>query len=67
MQQGTVKWFNEKKGFGFIAQDGGDDLFVHFSNIAGDGFKNLREGESVKFEIGQNEKGAFATNVSKAA
>ena len=61
---GTVKWFNETKGFGFIEVDGGGkDVFVHHSSIAGEGFKTLREGEKVEFEITQDPKGPRATNV----
>ena len=64
MQQGTVKWFNDAKGFGFIAQqDGGDDVFVHYSVIQGDGFKTLTEGQPVNFEYQQGPKGLHATNV----
>lgn len=65
MQQGTVKWFDAKKGFGFISVDGGDDVFVHFSAIGGDGFKSLEEGESVEFEVTEGPKGPQAANVSK--
>jgi cold shock protein len=61
---GTVKWFNDSKGFGFIEpEEGGDDLFVHHSNIAGDGFKSLQEGARVEYEAGQGKKGPEATNV----
>jgi CspA family cold shock protein len=63
MARGTVKWFNEKKGFGFIQQEGGPDVFVHFSAIKGDGFKTLAEGQAVEFEVVQDEKGAKAQNV----
>jgi CspA family cold shock protein len=63
MARGTVKWFNEKKGFGFIQQAGGPDVFVHFSAITGDGFKTLAEGQAVEFEIIQDAKGAKAQNV----
>lgn len=63
MSKGTVKWFSEKKGYGFITQEDGDDLFVHYSAIDGDGFKTLREGDEVEFEISQGEKGLQATNV----
>ena len=63
MARGTVKWFNEKKGFGFIQQEGGPDVFVHFSAIKGDGFKTLAEGQEVEFEIIQDAKGAKAQNV----
>ena len=64
MATGTVKWFNESKGFGFIAQDnGGDDVFVHFRAISGDGFKTLKEGEAVEFEVVDGTKGPQAANV----
>jgi cold shock protein len=64
MSTGTVKWFNEAKGFGFITPDeGGKDLFVHFSAIQGGGFKTLKENDKVQFEIGQGAKGPNATNV----
>lgn len=65
MQQGTVKWFNAEKGFGFIEVPGGDDVFVHFSAIQGDGFKSLDEGQRVSFEIVQGNRGAQAANVTK--
>lgn len=66
MATGTVKWFNETKGFGFIApSDGSADVFVHFSAIQGDGFKTLAEGESVTFEVEQGAKGPQAKNVAK--
>ena len=61
--QGTVKFFNTEKGFGFIARDGGDDVFVHFSNIVGEGYKTLDEGQTVEFEIGEGRKGPEAQNV----
>lgn len=61
--QGKVKWFNDSKGFGFIQQEDGEDVFVHFSAIQGSGFKTLQEGASVEFEIEHGEKGARAANV----
>jgi cold shock protein len=65
MAQGTVKWFNEDKGYGFISpEEGGEDLFVHFSGIAGEGFKSLEEGEKVTYEATQGRKGMQAENVS---
>ena len=66
MANGTVKWFNDAKGFGFITQDGGDDVFVHFSAIQGSGFKSLAEGDSVEFEVTRGPKGLQAANVRKA-
>ncbi len=63
MFEGTVKWFNESKGFGFLAQDGGKDVFVHYSAIKKEGFKTLREGERVRFEIVDGPKGPAAANV----
>ena len=60
-----MKWFNDSKGYGFIEQDGGEDVFVHFSAIQGDGFKSLVEGDSVDFEIAQGPKGLQAANVVK--
>ena len=63
---GTVKWFNEAKGFGFIQQEGGEDVFVHYSAITGDGFKTLAEGERLEFEIVRGPKGLQAANVRKA-
>ena len=66
MNQGTVKWFNAEKGFGFIAREDGDDVFVHFSAIQGDGFKTLEEGQEVTFEIVQGNRGDQAANVVKA-
>lgn len=61
--QGKVKWFNESKGFGFIEREGGEDVFVHFSSIQADGFKTLREGQDVEFEITKDAKGYKAINV----
>jgi len=67
MQTGTVKWFNEAKGFGFIAQDNGSgDVFVHFSAIQGKGFRTLTEGQKVRFEVQKGPKGLQATNVTAA-
>ncbi|GGO85834.1 cold-shock protein [Marinobacterium nitratireducens] len=60
---GTVKWFNEEKGYGFIAQDNGPDVFVHFRAIVGDGFRTLAEGQKVQFNITQGQKGPQAENV----
>ena len=65
MANGTVKWFNDKKGFGFISQDNGDDVFVHQTSIQGDGFRTLTEGEKVEFEVMKDQKGFKATNVVK--
>lgn len=63
--EGSVKWFNEKKGYGFIQQDDGSDVFVHYSSIANDGFKTLAEGQRVQFEIEEGGKGPKAVNVKK--
>lgn len=65
METGTVKWFNDAKGFGFIAREKGEDVFVHFSAIVGDGFRTLQEGEKVTFEVVQGPKGLQAANVSR--
>jgi len=65
MNKGTVKWFNADKGFGFIEVEGGDDVFVHFSAIQGDGFKTLDEGEVVTFDIEEGDRGPQAANVEK--
>jgi cold shock protein len=64
MAQGTVKWFNAEKGFGFIAQEGGPDVFVHYSEIDGNGFRSLEENQRVTFEVTQGPKGPQATRVS---
>ncbi|QZY53907.1 cold-shock protein [Crassaminicella profunda] len=65
MKTGTVKWFNSEKGYGFISVEGGDDVFVHFSAIQGDGFKSLEEGQQVEFEITDGNRGPQASNVTK--
>jgi CspA family cold shock protein len=64
MATGTVKWFNDSKGFGFISQEEGDDVFVHFREIQGSGFKSLKEGQEVTFDIEQGPKGLQASNVN---
>ncbi|MCH2464316.1 MAG: cold shock domain-containing protein [Gemmatimonadetes bacterium] len=64
--KGTVKWFNDSKGYGFIQQTEGNDLFVHFSSILGEGFRTLQEGEEVEFELGESDFGLQATNVVRA-
>ncbi len=66
MNNGIVKWFNAEKGFGFISVEGGDDVFVHFTAILGDGYKSLEQGQNVTFEIVQGEKGPQASNVERA-
>jgi CspA family cold shock protein len=66
MTQGTVKWFNSEKGFGFIEVEGGSDVFVHFSAIQGEGFKTLEEGQKVSFDIEEGARGPQAANVTKA-
>lgn len=63
-EQGTVKWFNGTKGFGFISRDGGEDVFVHFSAISGDGYRNLEEGQRVEFTVTQGQKGLQAQDVT---
>ncbi|MGD9579275.1 MAG: cold-shock protein [Syntrophorhabdus sp.] len=65
MPEGKVKWFNESKGFGFIEQNGGNDLFVHFSAIQGEGYKTLSQGDAVSFDVVQGPKGPSAGNVRK--
>ncbi|KMY54341.1 cold-shock protein [Bacillus sp. FJAT-27231] len=67
MEQGTVKWFNADKGFGFIERANGDDVFVHFSAIQSEGFKSLDEGQKVTFDVEQGPRGAQAANVQKVA
>jgi CspA family cold shock protein len=65
MEQGTVKWFNANKGYGFISRDSGEDVFVHFNAIGGDGYKSLEEGDRVEFEVQQGPKGLQAATVTK--
>ncbi len=65
MMQGTVKWFNDAKGYGFISQDSGEDVFVHYSTVQMEGFKTLREGDTVEFEMERGPKGFHATEVQK--
>ena len=67
MAKGTVKWFNDAKGFGFIAQEGGKDVFVHHTAIVAEGFRSLSEGDQVEFEVVDSEKGPKAANVVKAS
>lgn len=66
MEKGKVKWFNSEKGFGFIEREGGDDVFVHFSAIQGEGYKTLEEGQEVTFDVEQGQRGPQASNVNKA-
>ena len=67
-KRGVVKWFDDKKGYGFITpEDGGKDLFVHYSNVEGDGYKSLAEGQAVEFTVGQGPKGEHASEVQKVA
>ncbi|MBW8347959.1 cold-shock protein [Lederbergia wuyishanensis] len=66
MEKGKVKWFNGEKGFGFIEREGGEDVFVHFSAIQGEGYKTLEEGQEVTFDVEQGQRGAQAANVQKA-
>lgn len=65
MEKGTVKWFNGSKGYGFITRESGDDVFVHYKAIEGDGYKSLDEGDQVQFEVGEGPKGLQANNVTK--
>ena len=65
MNKGTVKWFNADKGYGFITADSGDEVFVHFSEIQGDGFRTLEEGQKVEFEVTQGDRGPQASGVQK--
>lgn len=65
MEKGTVKWFNSTKGFGFITREEGDDVFVHYNAILGDGYRSLEDGDKVQFEIGEGPKGLQATQVSR--
>jgi CspA family cold shock protein len=65
MEKGTVKWFNNAKGYGFITRENGEDLFVHFKSIVGEGYRSLKQGEAVQFDVEQGTKGLQATNVTK--
>lgn len=66
MEQGTVKWFNNAKGYGFIKRESGEDLFVHFKSIVGEGYRTLKEGDPVTFDVEEGAKGLQAVNVSRA-
>jgi cold shock protein len=66
MEKGTVKWFNNAKGYGFIKRENGEDVFVHFKSIVGEGYKSLNEGDAVQFDVEQGSKGLQAVNVTKA-
>ncbi|WP_410208395.1 cold-shock protein [Fusobacterium sp.] len=66
MLKGTVKWFNKEKGFGFLTSDAGEDYFVHFTGIVGDGFRSLEEGQAVSFEVAEGKKGPMAVDVKTA-
>jgi cold shock protein len=65
MEKGTVKWFNNAKGYGFISRESGEDVFVHYKSVVGDGYKTLNEGDKVQFEVEKGPKGLQAANVSK--
>jgi CspA family cold shock protein len=65
MEKGTVKWFNNAKGYGFITRESGEDLFVHFKSITGEGYKTLKQGEAVQFDVEQGQKGLQAVNVQR--
>ena len=67
MEKGTVKWFNNSKGYGFITREGGEDLFVHFKSITGEGYRTLKQGETVQFDVEQGAKGLQAVNVTRVS